>query len=249
MKKVLKQVFAIAIVLSTLLLCALPAAANFSYPPIVMKVENCSSYITLRAKANGGAAEIVRIPLNAEVTYLAAAENGFYKVEYNGYIGYALSTYLGYKKFVPNPDDTDQDYHTANNPCTVVDCQEFITLRDKPAGQEIVKVPLGGVVDYLGNSQKGYCQVSYRGVTGYVQEKYVAPVDYSYSSWNNTITLTVINCQRSITLRATPSTNGKEILQIPLGAKVEFIDHAANNFYKVTYRGYTGYALAHYLTE
>ena len=61
-------------------------------------------------------------------------------------------------------------------------------------------------------------------------------------------TLYVVNCNESITLRVSDSTNSKEIKQIPLGAAVSFMENAANGFYKVSYNGSTGYALASYLS-
>ena len=61
-------------------------------------------------------------------------------------------------------------------------------------------------------------------------------------------TLYVVNCNESITLRVSDSTNAKEIKQIPLGAAVSFMENAANGFYKVSYNGSTGYALASYLS-
>ena len=61
-------------------------------------------------------------------------------------------------------------------------------------------------------------------------------------------TLYVVNCNESITLCVSDSTNAKEIRQIPLGAAVSFMENAANGFYKVSYNGSTGYALASYLS-
>ena len=57
-----------------------------------------------------------------------------------------------------------------------------------------------------------------------------------------------LDCNESITLRVSDSTNAKEIKQIPLGAAVSFMENAANGFYKVSYNGSTGYALASYLS-
>lgn len=61
-------------------------------------------------------------------------------------------------------------------------------------------------------------------------------------------TLYVVNCNESITLRTADSTSAKGIRQIPLGAAVSFMENASNGFYKVSYNGSTGYALASYLS-
>lgn len=60
----------------------------------ILHVVNCNESITLRTNDNIYANEITQIPLGASVEFLAQAENGFYKIRYNGRVGYALSQYL-----------------------------------------------------------------------------------------------------------------------------------------------------------
>ena len=67
-------------------------------------------------------------------------------------------------------------------------------------------------------------------------------VDFGYT------TMFVVNCNESITLRTSPSTDTSAIRQIPLGEPVSFIEPAANGFYMISYMGDTGYALASYLS-
>lgn len=86
---------------------------------------------------------------------------------------------------------------------------------------------------------------SYHGIVGQ---------DYGQSYDGNTsqpeyMTMYVVNCNESITLRTEPSTSASEICQIPLGAAVSYISSASNGFYQISYLGYTGYALASYLSE
>lgn len=60
----------------------------------------------------------------------------------------------------------------------------------------------------------------------------------------------VVNCNQSITLRTSPSTNAEAVSmfgQIPLGATVSYIEPAENGFCKIAYNGDIGYALAAYL--
>ena len=86
---------------------------------------------------------------------------------------------------------------------------------------------------------------SYHGIVGQ---------DYGQSYAGNTsqpeyMTMYVVNCNESITLRTEPSTSASEICQIPLGAAVSYISSASNGFYQISYLGHTGYALASYLSE
>lgn len=171
--------------LSILLMFTLivPANADFSYdyvvlnyPPIVMSVENCTSFVTLRKEPKATSEEMAKIQLKETVCYLSSAENGFYKVSYNGNTGYVLSQYLGYAWVTA--DDTESDLKNAAIPYTVVDCKEFITMRDRFDGQgaDILKIPLGAIVDYCQDAKDGYCEVVYRGHRGYVLKKYLEPV-------------------------------------------------------------------------
>lgn len=59
----------------------------------------------------------------------------------------------------------------------------------------------------------------------------------------------VVKCNNYITLRKSPSTSAGEITKIPLGASVGYISSASNGFYKVSYNGKQGYALAAYLSS
>ena len=61
-----------------------------------MFVVNCKQSITLRKSDSTSAGEICQIPLGSAVSYLGKANNGFYKIIYNGHTGYALASYLTY---------------------------------------------------------------------------------------------------------------------------------------------------------
>lgn len=63
---------------------------------VMCQVVNCRESITLRTEPSTSASEICQIPIAAFVTYLGAAENGFYQVEFNGNVGYALASYLSF---------------------------------------------------------------------------------------------------------------------------------------------------------
>ena len=81
-----------------------------------------------------------------------------------------------------------------------------------------------------------------------VDKTATVPVSEQVPQTTQIQTLYVVNCNESITLRTSDSTSAKEIRQIPLGAAVSFMENASNGFYKVSYNGSTGYALASYLS-
>lgn len=138
----------------------------------------------------------------------------------------------------------------------VVNCNESITLRTSPSTKagEIRQIPLGEAVSYIESAANGFYKVSYMGKTGYALASYLSKDKPYYGnakadSYYEEIYLTmrVVNCNESITLRKSPSTTAGEIRQIPLGAVVSYIESSTNGFYKISYLGKTGYALASYL--
>lgn len=208
-------------------------------------VVNCQQSITLRVSPSTSAAEICQIPFGAPVSYVSSAENGFYKIIYNGQTGYGLASYLS-----TTPQErpaTAQDTRTYQT-CYVVNCKQSITLRTSPSTSagEYCQIPLGAAVTYVENASNGFYKVIYNGQTGYALASYLS-FDASDVAVSNRIYMKVVNCKQSITLRKVPSTSADEFCQIPLGATVEYLGTAENGFYWVSYNGYDGYALASYL--
>ena len=127
----------------------------------------------------------------------------------------------------------------------VVKCRESITLRSDPSvyAPELAQIPLGQAVSYLGDAGNGFYKINYDGLVGYALAQYLS----SQSPNNYARYGTVVNCRQSITLRTAPSVNAEEIIQMPRGARVRFIESAANDFFKVEYQGMVGYALRAYI--
>lgn len=140
----------------------------------------------------------------------------------------------------------------------VANCNESITLRTEPvtSAAEIVQIPYGASVSYVETSENGFYKIIYNGKTGYALASYLsetrpqpksyvtaAPKNISYTTYY------VVNCDEWISLRETPSTSASRIASIPLGEPVSFIESASNGFYKISYNGLTGYALASYLSS
>ena len=134
----------------------------------VMYVVNCNESITLRPSASVSSGEITQIPLGSSVEYLGTASNGFYKVRYNGSVGYALSQYLSTSRQSSNTAPSTTIMH-------VVDCNEFITLRPEPSvsSGEITKIPLGATVEYIETASNGFYKVRYNGSVGYALSQYL----------------------------------------------------------------------------
>lgn len=226
-----------------------PAAPQPEYT--TMYVVNCQESITLRPSPSTSSGEICQIPFGAAVSYVEPAENGFYKIIYNGRTGYGLAAYLGREPQskpvqAPVQEETAPEAPSAQT-MYVVNCRESITLRTSPSTEagEICQIPLGAAVSFLGEAGNGFYTIQYAGQTGYALASYLSG---SAATASSTATMQVVNCNESITLRKIPDTDGEEICQIPLGATVTFLSQAENGFYMISYNGQTGYSLASYLS-
>ncbi len=149
----------------------------------------------------------------------------------------------------------------------VVNCKQSISLRSAPSTQAtaIRQIPLGSAVSFIQNSTDGFYQVSYMGDTGYAlasflsenpSNSYTPPQTYSYSYNNHNYDYYdggwygyVVDCKESITLRESPSTSAREIMQIPLHSVIWVNNYVGSDFLYVSYDGYRGYVLARYVEE
>lgn len=146
-------------------------AANVTY--VTYYVVNCNESITLRTSPSTSAGEICQIPLGSAVSYVETADNGFYKIIYNGKTGYGLASYLSQSK--PAVTGNTGSNTTVYRTFYVVNCNESITLRTSPStsASEICQIPLGSAVSYVESSSNGFYKVIYNGSTGYALASYL----------------------------------------------------------------------------
>lgn len=71
-----------------------PSAAKSPSSTVYYRVVNCDEWISLRKAPSTSADRYCTIPLGERVTYYSNAGNGFLEVGYDGYVGYALASYL-----------------------------------------------------------------------------------------------------------------------------------------------------------
>ena len=132
----------------------------------VLYVCNCREAITLRTAPSTSAARITDIPLFSTV-YNLGYENGFYKVRYNGKVGWVLASYI---------DDSGLEPQVATYPTYVINCNEYISLRSaaSTSADVITRIPLGATVHKtIANPVNGFELVSYNGYLGWAMSYYL----------------------------------------------------------------------------
>ena len=130
-------------------------------------VVNCQKSITLRSEPSTSASEITQIPFGKAVGFIETADNGFSKINYDGLVGYGLSSYLSGDK--PSTRKTERRW------AQVVNCEEWITLRSSPSTSAgfLARIPLGAYVTYLGDAGNEFYEVEYDGKHGYALKAYL----------------------------------------------------------------------------
>ncbi|WP_455154725.1 SH3 domain-containing protein, partial [Stomatobaculum longum] len=160
---------------------AATVAADYSR---TIYVSHCAQSISLRESPTTAARAVKQIPFAAPVTVLETADNGFYKVIYNGTTGYSLASYLiNYQ-----PDESERlDKPVGAVETTAVpgptyrtmfcvNCKEYITLRSVPdtKGADLAHIPLGASVSYVRTADNGFYEVIYNGKRGYALAQYLS---------------------------------------------------------------------------
>lgn len=137
-----------------------PVAARWYYA-------DCNEFISLRTKPNTSADVIARIPVREEFR-VTAFYGDFALAEYGELCGYVLRSYAApVAELVKN-----MAIWKAN-------CEEYISLRERPGGEVITTIPKDGelaLLSWEGTSAK----VAYNEVTGYVLSSYIIPAEDAY---------------------------------------------------------------------
>ena len=179
---------------------------------------------------------------------------GFWRLTYNGSIGWSSSQYLTLLDSVLSPVPTFTSTQTPiSTPVTSItptmtvpgpakaQANARLNLRSG-AGTNfpvITIIPQGGVVDLLGQTQSGFQQVRYGGHTGWAYGTYLQPL-----SGGSLVTTTTAN----VNLRQGPHTAQAAILVIPAGRQVILTGAVAAGFHQVRYNGVTGWVSSAYLS-
>lgn len=139
---------------------------------LAMRVGNCSRYVTMREQPSTSAEEMTKINKGELVLRVSVADNGFFRVFYNGKIGYVLSKYL----LGATLSDGTARY--------VANCQSFISHRNAPSTKatRFQKIPLNAQVISFGQVIDGMEYVYYGGKYGFVASNYLSSLPDSSTS-------------------------------------------------------------------
>ena len=212
-------------------------------------------------KLPNSVSEVIKsIPEGTDAAFMALAPNGFYRVRIDGEEGYIKSSRV-YDPSLPVPTKAPD----AAVKLYVTDVSVSLMLREKPdiAAKVIDKIPLADTVERIGEVTGEFARVRYNGKEGYVYAKYLTEdatkaykqlqasadgIDADKESAEKAEgEMLVTGVQSAIYLRAAADDEGEIIGTIALGESVNVIENAKNGYYKVEYKGKTGYSKSKYL--
>lgn len=203
------------------------------------------------------------------VTRIGVGKNGWSKLNYNGKIVYAITSYLTTdltkKEPEPQPEkEPPKEYdmvagHLFTPKNDQVTAKEYVNLRALPTkeSEQVGTLNSGEFLERTAVSDKGWSRLIYNGqvvyaVTSYLSNEVVAPKDPTTPSGDDGF-ITVdeqVTAKVETNLRTKPTMDGSEIVYtLENGEYVRRIGIHSNGWSKLEYNGQIVYAITSYLTE
>ena len=191
--------------------------------------------VNFRNSASTSSSIIATIPKDTTIEIIDKSTSGWYKIEYKGVTGYVSSEYVTLDN-ASNKPSTEKGITTAN-----------VNFRKSASTSSsiLATIPKNTTVEIIDKSTSGWYKVEYKGVTGYVSNKYITlgnANDKPSTSTEKGITTDNVNFRKSA------STSSSILATIPKNTTVEIIDKSTSGWYKVEYKGSTGYISSTYVT-
>ena len=154
-------------------------------------------------------------------------KDGWYKITYKGKTGYISGKYVTTTK--PGTAETTIVYTTAN-----------LNVRDKATteGKKLGVLKKGTAVETTG-LKNGWYTIKYNGKTGYISAKYTTETKPE--------TTKTVYTTGDLYVRAKPTKNSEKLGVLKKGTAVETTG-MKDGWYKITYKGKTGYISGKYVT-
>ena len=242
-----------------LLLCLIAALAVGAITPAgiyipgiqaetVQAAEYRSTKSPLNMRTGPGAnyGKILVIPQGGRVQVISKP-GSWYKVSYGGRTGYVNSKYLtaatSSGSIKATPASSSKKKYTKK---TMAENLKMRSSMSKSANNVIMIIPKGAKVKILSKKSDNWYRIKYKGKKGYIKGGHFTD-DRSRMGIGAVKPYQKVT-RTSLNMRSTPSAaNRSNIIRvIPKGGTVTVTEHEANNWYKVTYKGSTGYVKGGY---
>lgn len=143
-----------------------------------------ASALHLRSLPSTESSSLALAPIGSFVEVVSSEENGWYRVRYEGKNGYMFAEYLDVTPAVSDQGSHESETPSVNEPESAVKkgrvtlTSGYLNIRSAPStkGKKLGVIPNQTVL-VLEEHLDGWYRVTFRGVTGYVAERYIVPTD------------------------------------------------------------------------
>lgn len=194
--------------------------------------------LRLRESAGTDAAVLDTAGNGDEVVVLEDQNDGWYKVDWNGTVGYMSADYLS----VAVQAEADLGTATLNTDGA------SLNLRSGPGTDysSLISIPGSATLNITG-IDNGWYKTSYNDFEGYVSSDYVTLSDSAGSDPSPSPSIGILNTDgASLNLRSGPGTDYSSLISIPANA-VLTLTGLEDGWYKTSYSGFEGYVSSDYV--
>ena len=196
--------------------------------------------LNLRKSASTSSSIIATIPNNTKIEIVDKSTSGWHKVKYKGNTGYVSKDYV-------KLNGSDSDDNTPSSEKGVTSTNLNLRISASTSSSIIATIPNNTTIEIVDKSTSGWYKVKYKGNTGYVSKDYVKLNGSGSGSDDNTPSSEKGVTSANLNLRKSASTSSSIIATIPKNATIEIVDKSTSSWYKVKYKGNTGYVSKDYV--
>ncbi|WP_419725680.1 SH3 domain-containing protein [Terrisporobacter petrolearius] len=218
------------------------SGSNDNTPPSSSEKGVTSANVNFRKSASTSSSIIETIPKNTTVEVVGKSTSGWYKVKYKGNTGYVSKDYVKL-----NGSGSDDNTPPSSSEKGVTSANVNFRKSASTSSSIIATIPKNTTVEVVGKSTSGWYKVKYKGNTGYVSKDYVklngsgSDDNTPPSSSEKGVTSANVNFRKSA------STSSSIIATIPKNTTVEVVGKSTSGWYKIKYKGNTGYVSKDYV--
>lgn len=216
--------------------------------------------VNLREGAGTNYSIVGKLESGTFLKRISIGKNGWSRLEYNGRIVYAISSYLTDKVIEKEPEADIVNGMTFSPANDSVTTKDTVNLRRLPTTDSEIVATLkkGDFLKRTATGDKGWSRLDYNGQAVYAVTSYLTTElpEENKSSSQTGVTMSFSPAQGQVTakeatnLRTAPSTENSEVVYtLKKGEYLERTGVSTHGWTRLDYNGQTVYAITSYLTE
>ncbi len=208
--------------------------------------------VNMREKRSTSSDVIQTLEAGTEVTIYGTSKDGWFKVKSKGKTGFVSKEYIVSDKSKVEKEDDETDT-TAKTRTAYAKTK--VNMREKRSTDSdiITTLKAGTEVTIYGTSKDGWFKVKSKGKTGYVSKEYIvsdkSKVEKEDDKTDTTAKTRTAYAKTKVNMRKKRSTDSDIITTLKAGTKITIYGTSKNGWFKIKYKGKTGYVSKEYIVS